>query len=70
MGLRMISDRFKRSEKKREKGKWASSSESFSLVFEKRPLLAGKFRPFSLPHPPPFPARFSLRPPHLPGPVC
>ena len=36
---------------KREKEKWASSSESFSLVFEKRPLLAGKFRPFSLPHP-------------------
>ena len=50
--IRMISDRFKRSEKKREKEKWASSSESFSLVFEKRPLLAGKFRPFSLPHPP------------------
>ena len=40
------------SPQKREKEKWASSSESFSLVFEKRPLLAGKFRPFSLPHPP------------------
>ena len=39
------------SPQKREKEKWASSSESFSLVFEKRPLLAGKFRPFSLPHP-------------------
>ena len=53
------------SPQKREKEKWASSSESFSLVFEKRPLLAGKFRPFSLPHPAySFPARFSLRPPH------
>ena len=39
------------SPQKREKEKWASSSESVSLVFEKRPLLAGKFRPFSLPHP-------------------
>lgn len=66
----MISDRFKRSEKKREKEKWASSSESFSLVFEKRPLPTGKFRLLSLPHPlTPFPARFSLRPPHLRVPV-
>ena len=60
------------SPQKREKEKWASSSESFSLVFEKRPLLAGKFRPFSLPHPPPptpLPAPFYLRPPHLLVPV-
>ena len=48
----MIIDMFKRSGKKREKEKWASSSKSLSLVFGKRPLLAGKFRPFSLPHPP------------------
>ena len=55
----MIIDMFKRSGKKREKEKWASSSESFSLVFEKRPLLAGKFRPFSLPHPTPPSSSFS-----------
>ena len=39
------------SPQKREKEKWASSSESLSLVFEKRPLLAGKFCLFSLPAP-------------------
>ena len=68
----MIIDMFKRSGKKREKEKWASSSET-AFPFEKRPLLAGKFCLFSLPPPPPltpFPSRFSLRPPHLPGPVC
>ena len=48
----MIIDMFKRSGKKREKEKWASSSET-AFPFEKRPLLAGKFCPFSLPPPPP-----------------
>ena len=48
----MIIDMFKRSGKKREKEKWASSSET-AFPFEKRPLLAGKFCLFSLPPPPP-----------------
>ena len=48
----MIIDMFKRSGKKREKEKWASSSAT-AFPFEKRPLLAGKFCPFSLPPPPP-----------------
>ena len=50
----MIIDMFKRSGKKREKEKWASSSET-AFPFEKRPLLAGKFCLFSLPPPPPHP---------------
>ena len=66
----MIIDMFKRSGKKREKEKWASSSET-AFPFEKGPLLAGRFCPFSLPPPPltPFPSRFPLRPPHLLAPV-
>ena len=44
----MIIDMFKRSGKKREKEKWASSSET-AFPFEKRPLPAGNFCLFSLP---------------------
>ena len=55
----MIIDMFKRSGKKREKEKWASSSET-AFPFEKRPLLAGKFCLFSLPPPTPYSFSFSL----------
>lgn len=55
----MIINMFKRSGKKREKEKWASSSET-AFPFEKRPLLAGKFCLFSLPPPPPYSFSFSL----------
>ena len=55
----MIIDMFKRSGKKREKEKWAFSSET-AFPFEKRPLLAGRFCPFSLPPPPPYSFSFSL----------